>query len=68
MTRRIWRVVYAALMLAWVTFQMWKVWGTPEFWPMVVFSLIFSLVVSKAAKDRQEDLRARLPGARTFGL
>jgi len=68
MKRPIWDVLFLAVMFPYVTFRMWQTWGKPEFWPLVVFSLVFGFFVGKAGRDRQEDLRARLPGARTFGL
>ena len=67
MKRRVWRVFYVVVMGAYAAFQMWRSWGKPEFWPLVALSLVLSLIVIKAGKDRKEDLEARLPGARTFG-
>jgi len=67
MKRRVWQLLFVAVYVPYVTFQMWQAWGKPEFWPIVGVSLVLTVLAVKAGRDRREDLQARLPGARTIG-
>lgn len=67
MKRLVRQLLFLAVMLPYAAFETWRHWGTPEFWPLVGFSLVMSLLLLHAGKQRREDLQARLPGARTLG-
>jgi len=62
-----WQWLFVAVYVSFVPFEMWRMWGKPEFWPLVGVSLVLTLVFVKAGRERREDLQARLPGARTLG-
>jgi hypothetical protein len=68
LNRPIWRILLLVLISANTAYQMWRTWGQPEFWALVIAGLILGLVAAYAGKNRREDLQARQRGARTFGL
>lgn len=67
MRRRLWPWLFFGVYVPYVTFGMWRMWGKPEFWPIVGVSLVLSVLAVKAGRERRENLQARLPGARTLG-
>ena len=67
MKRQIWQRLFVAVYVPYVTYQTWQMWGKPEFWPLVGVSLVLTLIMVKAGRERREDLQGRLPGARTLG-
>ena len=67
LNRRVWHRLFLVLISANAAYQLWRTWGKPEFWPLVIGGLILGLIAAYAGKNRREDLQARLPGTTMFG-
>ena len=58
----------SSAIMVWTIYEASRIWGQPEFWPLMGVTLVMSVFVGIAASHRREDLQARLPGAKTLGL